>query len=89
VTGPGDTAGDTLHGGNGNDRFHTRDGEQDNIDCGDGHDRVLADLQDVIVDATPTNLNGSCEVVIRAEPNSTDQNEENKFQSPREDNRTH
>jgi len=89
VTGPGDSSGDTLHGGAGNDKFRTRDGEQDKIDCGDGFDRVLADPEDVIVDATPGNLNGSCERVVRAEPNSTDQNEENKFQSPREDNRTH
>ena len=89
VNGPNDTSGDTLHGGNGNDTFHTRDGERDNIDCGSGFDRVLADFKDVIVDATPDNPNGSCEQVIRRAPRPRDQNEENKFQSPPEDNRTH
>ena len=59
------TRGDTLHGGNGNDTFKTRDGEADEIDCGPGIDTALLDFKDVIVDATPQNPNGSCEVVNR------------------------
>ncbi len=90
VQGPNDLTGDTLHGGNGNDTFHTRDGEQDNIDCGDGVDTVIADFKDVIVDATATNAKGSCENVIRkAAVNRHDQKLESKYQSPREDKRTH
>ena len=68
VTSANDTEGDVLHGGNGNDRFKTRDGEQDVIDCGPGVDTALLDAQDVIADATPQNPNGSCEVVNRAAP---------------------
>ncbi|HXD59236.1 MAG TPA: calcium-binding protein, partial [Thermoleophilaceae bacterium] len=89
VQGPNDTTGDTLHGGNGNDTFHVRDGEADNIDCGDGNDRVIADFADVIMDATPTNPNGSCEQVIRKAPKTGEDRAENKYQSPREDKRTH
>ena len=48
VSGDNDTTGDTLHGGNGNDTFHTRDGEQDTIDCGDGLDVVFVDSTDVV-----------------------------------------
>jgi Ca2+-binding RTX toxin-like protein len=70
VTGPGDTTGDTLDGGVGDDRFHTYDGEADRILCGDGRDRVIADLYDVIADATPANPNGSCERVTRSQPES-------------------
>jgi Ca2+-binding RTX toxin-like protein len=77
-----DTTGDTLHGGDGNDTFHTRDGEADNIDCGPGdHDRALLDQQDVIVDATTDNPNGSCEVVVRADPKPQDNTTENQQQS--------
>jgi Ca2+-binding RTX toxin-like protein len=72
VTGPDDTQGDTLHGGNGNDTFRTRDGEQDNIDCGPGVDTAYLDFKDVIIDATPQNPNGSCEVVQRAAPKPGD-----------------
>jgi len=37
--GPGvDQVGDTLDGGNGDDRFRTRDGEVDRITCGPGND---------------------------------------------------
>jgi Ca2+-binding RTX toxin-like protein len=65
VHGPNDTVGDTLHGGEGNDAFRTRDGEQDNIDCGPGVDRAYLDFKDHIIDATAQNPNGSCEVVNR------------------------
>ena len=40
-----DTLGDTLHGGEGNDTFRTRDGEQDNIDCGPGTDTAILDFR--------------------------------------------
>ena len=63
-----DTVADTLHGGPGNDRFRTRDGEADRIDCGAGRDVAFLDPVDVSVDATPENANGSCEVVHRAAP---------------------
>ena len=64
-SGETDQVGDTLHGGAGDDRFHTRDGEVDKIDCGDGNDKAILDNVDVIVDATATNPNGSCERVQR------------------------
>lgn len=67
-----DTVGDTLDGGTGNDRFHTRDGEVDTISCGPGHDRAILDMVDVIADATPGNPKGSCEVVKRAAPKAAD-----------------
>jgi len=54
-----------LHGGEGNDTFRTRDGEQDNIDCGPGIDSAYLDFKDHIIDATAQNPNGSCEVVNR------------------------
>jgi Ca2+-binding RTX toxin-like protein len=63
-----DTVGDTLDGGPGNDRFHTRDGEVDHITCGDGYDVALLDTVDVITDATNGNPNGSCEKVVRRVP---------------------
>jgi Ca2+-binding RTX toxin-like protein len=77
-----DTTGDTVHGGDGDDTIHTRDGEADNIDCGPGRDRALLDQQDVIVDATTDNPNGSCEVVVRADPQPRDNTTENAQQSP-------
>ena len=55
-----DAKGDTLHGGNGDDTFRTRDGEADTIDCGPGVDTVYADFKDVLADAA------ACEVVNRA-----------------------
>jgi Ca2+-binding RTX toxin-like protein len=61
-----DIVADTLHGGPGDDRFRTRDGEADRIDCGEGRDAAFLDPFDVIVDATAQNANGSCEVVHRA-----------------------
>jgi Ca2+-binding RTX toxin-like protein len=60
VAGPGDTAGDTLYGDDGNDRIFVRDGEQDVVDCGAGVDRVRADFQDIV--------NTNCEVVRRGVP---------------------
>jgi Ca2+-binding RTX toxin-like protein len=71
-SGPGggvDQSGDTVHGGNGDDVIHTRDGEVDRVDCGPGHDVALLDMVDVIADATTANPNGSCEVVRRHAPN--------------------
>ena len=61
VTSIGDAVGDTLHGENGNDTFHTRDNEVDHVDCGPGKDTAEIDLFDQIVDATPANPKGSCE----------------------------
>jgi Ca2+-binding RTX toxin-like protein len=86
VSGPGDTTADTLHGEAGNDRFHTRDGEADRIDCGAGDDRALLDNVDVIVDATAENPNGSCERVERREPKRKDDRSENSTQSESSDN---
>lgn len=83
VTGPGDTTGDTLIGGAGDDRFHTYDGEADRITCGEGRDRVIADVYDVIADATPENPNGSCEHVTRTRPESDKQ--EGATEAPSED----
>jgi len=40
------------------------------------------------VDATPENLNGSCERVVRAEPKAGEDASENKTQSPKEDKAT-
>ena len=39
---------DTLHGENGNDRFHVRDGEADTVNCGAGFDVVFADRKDKV-----------------------------------------
>lgn len=36
VSSRGDTTGDTENGGAGNDKIHSRDGEVDTVDCGDG-----------------------------------------------------
>jgi hypothetical protein len=60
-----DQVGDTLDGGNGNDRFRTRDGEVDRITCGPGFDRAFLDGRDVISDSSATSPNGSCERVVR------------------------
>ena len=84
VTAPSDPNGDELTGGNGDDTFRVRDGEADKVNCGAGTDTVQADQYDVIVDATASNANGSCERVVR---NSTPDSEsdESKTQSPKED----
>ena len=60
VTGDPNEPADTLDGGPGNDVFHVRDGEPDHVDCGDGHDVVKADYQDVVA--------ANCEVVKRHAP---------------------
>ena len=65
-----DTQGDTLDGGPGDDRFHTRDGEIDHITCGDGNDVVLADTVDVV--------DSSCEKVIRKAPRGNRKSEEDR-----------
>jgi Ca2+-binding RTX toxin-like protein len=77
VTGPNDTTGDTLHGQQGNDTFHVRDGEKDVVDCGAGNDTVIADMVDTVTT--------DCENVLRAEPKSNEDSAENKEQSPRND----
>jgi len=69
--GPGagvDTVADRLHGGPGDDRFRTRDGEADRVDCGDGDNVAVLDPADVIVDASATDANGTCEIVHSAAP---------------------
>jgi Ca2+-binding RTX toxin-like protein len=88
VTGPGDPLGDALTGGDGNDTFRVRDGEIDLITCGDGnHDRVLADAWDVLTDATPADPLGSCERVVRGDPSSVSDQEENQTEEEPEDER--
>ena len=79
VASPG---GDTLDGGNGDDVFRTRDGEADTITCGPGNDVAFADAADVIADATPDNLNGSCEVVHRKAPKAGDTRKEDAQETP-------
>jgi Ca2+-binding RTX toxin-like protein len=68
----GDGTADTVDGGAGNDRIMVRDGEPDSVSCGEGSDRAILDTQDVIADATADNPNGSCELVVRAEPRVRD-----------------
>ena len=79
VTSNADTVGDTLHGGDGNDRFHTRDGEVDTVDCGPGNDVALLDFKDVMTDPT------ACETVKRAAPRPADAQSQNKTQTEPED----
>lgn len=58
---------DTLNGDAGNDVIRARDGEADQISCGDGdNDVAFLDEKDVITDATADNANGSCETVKRS-----------------------
>jgi len=64
VTGEANEPADTVNGGPGNDRIYVRDGEADNVDCGEGFDSVLADDKDVVA--------ASCEVVKRAAPGPHD-----------------
>lgn len=75
---------DHILGEGGNDHIRTRDGEPDLISCGDGYDRAQLDTVDVIEDASPENLNGSCEVVIRKAPNRTDTTTEDQQEDPPE-----
>jgi Ca2+-binding RTX toxin-like protein len=77
-----DQAGDRLDGGNGNDTFHTRDGEADLITCGEGKDTALLDNADVIVDATILEPSGSCEKVVRKAPKSKESKSEDAQQNP-------
>jgi Ca2+-binding RTX toxin-like protein len=77
VTGPDDTQGDTLHGEQGDDTFHVRDGEPDVVDCGAGNDTVIADFKDIVTT--------DCEHVLRAVPKSKEDSAENKEQSPQSD----
>jgi Ca2+-binding RTX toxin-like protein len=79
VTAPGDPVGDTLHGEGGNDTFHVRDGEVDNVDCGDGFDVVIADRVD--------NVAGDCERTRRNDPAAREDAPENSQQDQREDHR--
>ena len=88
VSNDGSATVDTVVGGAGNDKIHTRDGEADRIDCGDGKDQAFLDLEDVIVDATDANPNGSCERVVRMAPKLGEDSSENKTQSPSEDQAT-
>jgi len=73
---------DHVLGEAGNDRIRTRDGEPDLVSCGDGFDVARLDTVDVVEDATPDNLNGSCEVVIRRAPNRTDTLTEDQQEDP-------
>jgi Ca2+-binding RTX toxin-like protein len=82
VQGPNDQTADTLDGGNGNDTFHTRDGEADRITCGEGKDTALLDNVDVITDATAANPNGSCEKVVRKDPKPGEAKSEDAQQAP-------
>jgi len=81
VTALGDTEGDELSGGDGNDRLRVRDGEVDKVHCGGGdRDRVLADQYDEV--------DADCERVIRRAITSLDQVEdekENRTEEPSED----
>ena len=83
VTALGDPIGDALTGGHGNDTFHVRDGEVDRMTVR-GRDRVMADQYDVIIDATPANANGSCEVVLRSSVPASD-GKEGAYESPKDD----
>ena len=69
-----------LWGENGNDRFHVRDGEVDNVDCGDGNDVVIADRFDVVA--------VNYERVFRRDPVPREDRSENSTQSPHEDHGT-
>ena len=81
VTAIGDLEGDDLSGGEGNDRFHVRDGEKDLIHCGGGNrDRVIADQYDQV--------DPDCERVEIRTITSLDQvedSEENRTEMPSED----
>jgi RTX calcium-binding nonapeptide repeat (4 copies) len=57
VEGRHDRDGDRVRGGAGNDRIVTRDGERDEVSCGDGSDAVAADFKD--------SVEPSCEQVER------------------------
>ncbi len=71
MDGPDDQTGDTVRGGNGDDRIAVRDGERDVVNCGPGIDKALLDFKDVVED-------GSCEVVSRRGPNRADSRVEDR-----------
>jgi hypothetical protein len=48
-------------------------------------DTALLDSVDVIVDFTPANPKGSCEIVKRAAPRKREDRTENSRESPKED----
>jgi Ca2+-binding RTX toxin-like protein len=75
---------DRVSGGAGNDTIRVRDGEPDEVSCGEGVDRAVLDRVDVIVDAV-VDGNGSCEIVDRQDPRPGDSRAEDRVQSPRED----
>jgi hypothetical protein len=80
VTAIGDLEGDELSGGEGHDRFRVRDGERDQVHCGGGRDRVLADQFDQV--------DADCERVLVKAISSLDQvedREENRTEEPAED----
>jgi hypothetical protein len=81
VTAIGDTEGDELWGGEGDDRFRVRDGEVDLVHCGGGdRDRVLADQLDQV--------DLDCERVDRREITSLEHvrdQRENRMEDPRAD----
>ena len=59
---------DTVNGGDGDDHIYVRDGEADEVSCGDGRDVVIADSQDVI--------RKNCERVRIGVPKPSDDNGE-------------
>jgi hypothetical protein len=59
---------DTVVGGPGHDRIYVRDGEADNVDCGEGTDFVLADDKDAVA--------ANCEIVKRATPGPKDKKDD-------------
>ena len=76
---------DDLDSGAGDDDVRVRDGEADTVECGPGDDVAQLDFSDVIREATAQNAQGSCERVVREQPNPDDAREEDRSESPRED----
>jgi Ca2+-binding RTX toxin-like protein len=71
VSGPDDTTGDLVRGGEGDDRIAVRDGERDVVSCGPGIDRAILDFKDAVED-------NSCEVVSRKAPRRADSRVEDR-----------
>ena len=59
---------DTVFGGTGRDRIFVRDGERDDVECGGGRDRVLADQFD--------RLTGCERVTVRRMPPRGDERDD-------------
>ena len=78
MSGPGDIAGDTVSGDEGNDVIRVRDGELDVVSCGTGFDKAILDDADVIAGATAAQPDGDCERVKRAEPRPGEDLEEQR-----------